>query len=50
MDEDATIAYIANSAQVMLSESYNFTNRLDGPGSLKAVDAGEVRCGRWLGV
>ena len=49
MDEDATIAYIANSAQVMLSESYNFTNRLDGPGSLKAVDAGEVRCGRWLG-
>lgn len=42
MDEDATIAYIANSAQVMLSESYNFTNRLDGPGSLKAVDAGEL--------
>lgn len=45
MDDEATVAYISASAQSMLSESYNFTAQLEGPGTIKVADAGEVSPG-----
>ncbi|PRW60646.1 solute carrier family 35 member F1-like [Chlorella sorokiniana] len=42
MDDEASVAYIAASAQSMLMASYNFTATFDSPGAIKAIDAGEM--------